>query len=481
VSVSGSASGKATLYHDSTWALPGAALPSGSATYTATAQDSYGRQSTNSVTVNFPSSASYSYDLNGNLLGDGNRCFAYNDENELISVWVTNLWRSDFVYDGKMRRRERIEYTWSGGVWLTNGVTFYVYDGNLVIQERDGNNLPKVTYTRGRDLGGTFEGAGGIGGLLARSDNSMSSVQPSAAHAYYHADGNGNITCLINSQQAVMARYLYDPFGSILSQSGSLAGANLYRFSSKEFHVRSGLVYYLYRFYDPNLQRWINREPLGDYVNIRRALVRYAVAGRQPLPFEQWGDTDLYGFAGNDPVLYYDYIGLSWFGNGLAGAVSGAASGALTGGAIGAGIGAFGAGVGAGPGFAAGAGAGAISGAIGGFIGGAFSGSGASMGTALKNGAVCGALAGLPGGAAAVGGTAAGAGAGIISGGYSAGSSSGWNPTTTAVGATFGGLLGSLVGAAEGLPPGYAALVGLDTELGGQVIGETYTLTTGEW
>jgi hypothetical protein len=48
-------------------------------------------------------------------------------------------------------------------------VVNYIYDGMRVIQERDGNNWPQVSYTRGLDLSGTFEGAGGIGGLLARS------------------------------------------------------------------------------------------------------------------------------------------------------------------------------------------------------------------------------------------------------------------------------------------------------------------------
>ena len=28
----------------------------------------------------------------------------------------------------------------------------YIYDGNVVIQERDGNNLPATTYTRGQGL-----------------------------------------------------------------------------------------------------------------------------------------------------------------------------------------------------------------------------------------------------------------------------------------------------------------------------------------
>jgi hypothetical protein len=45
------------------------------------------------------------YDLNGNLTNDGTRNFAYDDENQLTSVYVTNVWRSDFVYDGKLRRR----------------------------------------------------------------------------------------------------------------------------------------------------------------------------------------------------------------------------------------------------------------------------------------------------------------------------------------------------------------------------------------
>ena len=78
--------------------------------------------------------ATFAYDLNGNLLSDGQRSFAYDDENQLISVWKTNDWRSDFFYDGKMRRRIRREYLWQAGNWAPQGDTRYVYDGNLAIQ-----------------------------------------------------------------------------------------------------------------------------------------------------------------------------------------------------------------------------------------------------------------------------------------------------------------------------------------------------------
>ncbi|SPE55487.1 exported hypothetical protein [Verrucomicrobia bacterium] len=52
VSGTGLSSGSANVYGDGTWARSGAALANGTNTYTATAQDSYGRQDTSTVSVN---------------------------------------------------------------------------------------------------------------------------------------------------------------------------------------------------------------------------------------------------------------------------------------------------------------------------------------------------------------------------------------------------------------------------------------------
>ncbi len=141
-----------------------------------------------------------------------------------------------------------------------------------VVQERDGSNNPLVSYTRGNDLSGTMQGAGGIGGLLARSDGY--SGGNFTTHNYYFADGNGNVTYMLNSSQSMVASYRYDPFGNTISSSGTLASANVYRFSSKEIHVSSGMYYYGYRFYDPNLQRWITRDPIREHGGIN--LYRFA-------------------------------------------------------------------------------------------------------------------------------------------------------------------------------------------------------------
>lgn len=289
----------ANVYGDGTFAAPGFTPANGQNTYTAIAGDNVGRLSTNSVTVNVVGSASYTYDANGNLTSDGTRNFAYDDENQLVAVWVANSWSNSFAYDGMMRKRIEQQYTYlpsSNSYLLTNEV-LYVYDGMLVLQERDGNNDPLTAYTRGTDLSGTLQGAGGIGGLLARSDNPRivpailapaSLGSQNVVNSYYCRDEQGNVIALLSPSGMLLAQYEYDPFGSLISKSGLMADVNKYRFSSKEWEGNSGLYYYGYRFYDPNLQRWVNRDPLYEL-----------------------GGINLYAFAINSPMNYFDTNGLS--------------------------------------------------------------------------------------------------------------------------------------------------------------------------
>jgi RHS repeat-associated protein len=183
------------------------------------------------------------------------------------------------------------------------------------IQERDGSNNPLVSYTRGNDLSGSMEGAGGIGGLLARS--SGYSAGNFTTHNYYFADGNGNITYMLDSSQAMVASYRYGPIGDTFSSSGTLASANVYRFSSKEIHASSGMYYYGYRFYDPNLQRWINRDP---YREVGFEIARHSVSrpGGRPLPpSELVRGRNLYVFVNDDPVDLFDPLGLVVPGTGV--------------------------------------------------------------------------------------------------------------------------------------------------------------------
>jgi RHS repeat-associated protein len=282
--------------------------------------------------TNAPSPVSnQTYDGNGNLVSShsGKVSLVYDDENQLIQWFqyqsgstclLNGDLRTDFVYDGLRRLRQRVEYMYetnsssssspppSGGGgggppcnvggWTNLSTTDYIYDGKRVIQERDASNTPTVSYTRGPDLSMTLEGAGGIGGLLARTSGYSGGNW--ATHYFYFADGNGNITYMLDNSQNSVATYRYDPFGNLISSSGSLANANVYRFSSKEIHVNSGMYYYLYRFYDPNLQRWVNRDPTYD-AGFRTVVDRVKATM----------DGQMYTFVRNRPVSAIDPRGLT--------------------------------------------------------------------------------------------------------------------------------------------------------------------------
>ncbi|MGA2662960.1 MAG: RHS repeat-associated core domain-containing protein, partial [Verrucomicrobiota bacterium] len=266
---------------DFTFASTNNTLINGQNSFTIVARNASGLGTTNIVSVNLPSSVALQYDLNGNLTSDGTRSFAYDAEDRLATNWVAGAWKSEFVYDGLGRRRIVRDYGWQGSQWVKTNETRYLYDRFLVLQERDSNNAVQVTYTRGLDLSGTLQYAGGIGGLLGRTDGNGST--------FYHSDGAGNVTGLIDANENMAARYLYGPFGRVTAQWGALASSNAMQFSSMPRHANSGMSLYPFRAYDPSIQRWTSRDPIGEA-----------------------GGVDLYGFVGNSPLNRIDPFGLAY-------------------------------------------------------------------------------------------------------------------------------------------------------------------------
>ena len=270
----------AQTYGDFAFAGTNLTLVNGTNTFTIVATNLYGVRTTNIVAVVWPASVSLNSDNNGNLTNDGLRSFAYDAENQLTNVSVAGQWKSEFVYDGLNRRRISRDYSWNGSAWVKTNEVRLIYDGYQIIQERDTNNALQVTYTRGLDMSGTLDEAGGIGGLLARTDTNGS--------AYYHADGNGNVTALMDGRENMAARYLQDPFGRPIGQWGSMANVNVMQNSSKP--VYHGIIDDGLRWRIPELDRFANQDPI-----------------------QEQGGINPYSFVANNPVNYVDPLGLDYY------------------------------------------------------------------------------------------------------------------------------------------------------------------------
>jgi RHS repeat-associated protein len=210
----------------------------------------------------------FGYDADANLASRQNGTgvqLVYDAENRLSAVFPSDPadgdTRVEFLYDYMGRRILKAWFSFETGRWQWQGERQYVYDGFNVIEEisvENGDAPDSTFYVRGLDLSGSFEAAGGIGGLLAAVDASDDAVY------YYNYAANGDVVQLVDRHGAISAHYDYDPFGRIVYRSGTRAQTNAYRFSTKYFDDETGLGYWGYRYYSPDLGRWITRDPVEE-------------------------------------------------------------------------------------------------------------------------------------------------------------------------------------------------------------------------
>jgi RHS repeat-associated protein len=189
--------------------------------------------------------------------------------------------RLEFGYDERSRRITKRVLTGSNYQTLIETRRF-IWDGWLMVGEviEKGSSTETKTYLWGWDVSGSEEGAGGVGGLIG--------VQNTSGVYFPIYDGNGNTRHLWGlTEGTVVDSADYGPFGE-LTQSPTTDHSPFW-FSSKYWDQESGLLYYGYRFYSPELGRWTNRDPI-----------------------EEDGGENLYGFAGNTPTDNIDRTGLDF-------------------------------------------------------------------------------------------------------------------------------------------------------------------------
>lgn len=229
----------------------------------------------------------FTYDDDGNLTGDGRWTYTWDGENRLIQMETksgavsasTPKQKLEFAYDDKWRRIQKKVSDWNGSSYTATYTNRFAYDGWNLLAVMNSTAIHQ-SFLWGKDISGSKQGAGGVGGLLAFSD------MGNETH-FFAFDGNGNVTSLADSADGKQdAAYEYGPFGEKIQMWETLTQSNMFRYSTKWEDQESGLLYYLYRYLLVQNGAWISRDPIDE------------LGG------------PLYNLTHNDSVNRYDYLGL---------------------------------------------------------------------------------------------------------------------------------------------------------------------------
>jgi len=265
--------------------------------YTTNLLNQYSQMDSSGSSLPASRSSLLSYDPDGNLTADARWTYTWNAENRLIAMEPLggalrpDSVRLEFTYDYQGRRTEKKVSTWDSGsqLWTLSSQLNYLYDGwNLIAEFALNSQLSTLnlqrSYTWGLDLSGSLQGAGGVGGLLSTTAYSS----PTSSTSYFPTfDSNGNVTEYLDNTGAIAAHYEYGPFGEALKATGSAAIDNPFRFSTKYTDNETNLLYYGFRYYNPQTGRWLSMDPM-----------------------EEEGGVNLYGFVDNAPTDFVDTDGL---------------------------------------------------------------------------------------------------------------------------------------------------------------------------
>ena len=263
----------------------------------------------------------------GSLAADSLRLYQWDLDDRLLSLTPTvptaQTPKLTFTYDAQGRRTAKRVFRFvvppsgAAGSWVLFSETVFVYDGWTLLAEfslQPSAFSLQRSYLWGLDLEGLRTGqpdggaAQGVGGLVAFSAWNVPGALPKAqgatkarpASRFAVADANGSIAVLVDAnptdpRNPVLETVEYEPFGRVLSRSRADAGPLPaqaeplcpFGFSSRYLDSDTGLLYFGYRYYTPDLGRWLCRDPLQ----------------------EQAGP-NLYAYCQNDPINQIDPLGL---------------------------------------------------------------------------------------------------------------------------------------------------------------------------
>ena len=156
--------------------------------------------------------------------------------------------------------------------------TTFQFAGSMIVSENRNGNIIQYYYNE----------AGSVIGLRYNGND-----------YFFRRNLQGDIISILNTAGQTVVSYEYDPWGNILSTSGSMAATlgadNPFRYRGYYYDNESGFYYLQSRYYDPVTGRWLNPEPNAFYGEFDE--------GAKLLK------GNLYAYCANSTIIYKDDTG----------------------------------------------------------------------------------------------------------------------------------------------------------------------------
>ena len=232
--------------------------------------------------------AIYGYDQQGQLtsatVGGTSYTYTYDTAGNIQSKKVGST-TTNYTYGNSAWRDLLTAYggntiTYSGGnpTKYYDGSTFTWTQGRRLATAKVGSTNISYTYDMAgvrssKTVGSTKYDFTTLSGLVTRQTGGGKTIdfvydennQPLAMKYnntlyYYVLNAQGDVVRIVNSSRSVVASYTYDPWGKIISSSGTLADINPLRYRGYYYDSETGFYYLQSRYYDPEIGRFINAD-----------------------------------------------------------------------------------------------------------------------------------------------------------------------------------------------------------------------------
>ena len=263
-------------------------------------------------------SYSYTYDADGNMTSQvvpsGTTSMAYNEADELCWAYAGTSSNScgsppsgatTFTYDGDGEQTASSagianDYNPLGqATSMTTGcggcAESFTYTGPTEAQRTAAGSSTFANTALGPDL---VNIDGSAITLSHTPSGALVGSTSSAGQGYYLTDAQGSVIAEVNGSGSEVASYSYDPYGNVLSSSGSGAATNHFRFQGG-YQDSSGYDHFGDRYYNPALGSWSQQDPVPGTIADPSAGDRYPFVADDPVNEEDPSGACVLGLFGS--------------------------------------------------------------------------------------------------------------------------------------------------------------------------------------